>query len=78
MIKLDNVSFDYKKGNQITTLKNINLTVNKGELILLCGESGSGKTTITNPQTGRTSLIIVLVILSCIGASYLYSKRNSY
>ena len=39
---------------------------------------GSGKTTITNPQTGRTSLIIVLVILSCIGASYLYSKRNSY
>ena len=52
MIKLDNVSFDYKKGNQITTLKNINLTINEGELILLCGESGSGKTTITRLING--------------------------
>ena len=52
MIELKNVSFDYAKGNQITTLKNINLTINKGELVLLCGESGSGKTTITRLING--------------------------
>ena len=52
MISLENVYFDYGKGNQIITLKDINLTINKGELVLLCGESGSGKTTITRLING--------------------------
>ncbi len=52
MIELKNVSFDYGKGNQIITLNNINLTINNGELVLLCGESGSGKTTITRLING--------------------------
>jgi len=52
MIELKNVSFDYRKGNHSMTLKNINLTINKGELVLLCGESGSGKTTITRLING--------------------------
>ena len=52
MINLENVFFDYGKGNQIITLKDINLTINKGELVLLCGESGSGKTTITRLING--------------------------
>ncbi|MBE6493774.1 MAG: ABC transporter ATP-binding protein, partial [Methanosphaera stadtmanae] len=52
MINLNNVSFDYQTGNKVTTLQNINLNINKGELILLCGESGSGKTTITRLING--------------------------
>ncbi len=52
MIELKNVSFEYFKGNKIQTLDDINLKINEGELILLCGESGSGKTTITRLING--------------------------
>lgn len=52
MIELKNVSFNYNKENEIKTLENINININKGELILLCGESGCGKTTITRLING--------------------------
>lgn len=44
-VRFDNVSFAY---NERLTLKNINLTVKKGEVIALVGESGSGKSTLVN------------------------------
>ncbi len=44
-IEFRNVSFSY--GNE-TVLKNINLTVKRGEIIALVGESGSGKSTMVN------------------------------
>lgn len=50
MIQIDNVSFGYRPGSPI--LKNINLTVHKGECILLCGKSGCGKTTLTKLVNG--------------------------
>jgi general L-amino acid transport system ATP-binding protein len=31
-------------------LKNINLTVHKGERIIICGPSGSGKSTLIAPE----------------------------
>lgn len=46
MIELENVSFSYQNSDTLI-LKNINLHVNKGEFILLVGESGCGKTTLT-------------------------------
>lgn len=52
MIKFNNVSFRYKHSNNREILKNINLKIDKGELILFCGESGSGKTTITRLING--------------------------
>jgi len=52
MINLKNVSFNYQSGNKVNIINDINLEINKGELILLCGESGSGKTTITRLING--------------------------
>ena len=44
-IILDNVSFSYGSNN-VFALKNINLTIKKGETIALVGKSGSGKSTL--------------------------------
>lgn len=50
MIELENVGFRYK--NQGYGLHSINLSVKQGEVILLCGTSGCGKTTITRLING--------------------------
>jgi len=52
MIELKNVSFTYESGEAENSLKNINLTIQDGETILLCGESGCGKTTLTRLING--------------------------
>lgn len=44
MVELKNVSYSYSEENQ--TLKNVNIKIQDGECILLCGRSGCGKTTI--------------------------------
>jgi len=46
LIEYKNVSFSYNELEKV--LKNINLTINKGEKIALIGSSGSGKTTMVN------------------------------
>jgi ATP-binding cassette, subfamily B, bacterial MsbA len=46
-IELENVNFRYDEGKEYV-LKNINLKVNKGEVIALVGPSGGGKTTLVN------------------------------
>lgn len=43
-IKLESVDFRY--GNRELVLKDVNMTIKKGEKIALVGESGSGKTTL--------------------------------
>ncbi|MED1611269.1 ABC transporter ATP-binding protein [Bacillus paranthracis] len=44
MITLKNVQFEYQAGKPL--LKNINLTIQEGECVLITGPSGSGKTTL--------------------------------
>jgi len=51
MIKFENVSFKYK-GQDEYALKDINFEINKGEVILLCGLSGSGKSTTSRIING--------------------------
>lgn len=51
MIEIKNVSFQYQNA-EVETLKNINLNIKRGECILLCGESGSGKTAVTRLING--------------------------
>lgn len=49
ILKLENINKAYKLGeNSLHVLKNINLTVKKGEFIAILGASGSGKSTLMN------------------------------
>ena len=43
--RVENLSFVYPK-RENKALDNINITVNQGEFITLCGKSGCGKTTL--------------------------------
>ncbi len=52
MIELKNISFSYSQGAQEKGLKDINLTIDTGEVILICGESGCGKTSLTRLING--------------------------
>lgn len=52
MIEFKNVSFSYGKESSSVGIKNINLTIKTGEFVLLTGESGCGKTTITRLVNG--------------------------
>lgn len=45
MIEIKNVSYSYENAVTDGALKNVSLCIPEGQTVLLCGESGSGKTT---------------------------------
>ncbi len=64
ILKLTDICKDYVQGKEpVRVLKNINLTVERGEYLAIMGPSGSGKTTLMNiigcldvPTSGRYEL----------------------
>ncbi|WP_338691030.1 ATP-binding cassette domain-containing protein [Paraclostridium sordellii] len=53
VLKVSNLSKTfYTKDGELEVLKNINFTLNEGEILTFLGPSGSGKSTILNILTG--------------------------
>lgn len=70
IIKLVGIDKTYGSGNiQLKALNNINLTINKGELIAITGPSGSGKTTLLN---------IIGTLDKPSGGNYLLDNKSVY
>lgn len=65
LIEFKNIDFFYKTNKEI--LSNLNFAVKKGEIIGLIGESGSGKTTITD---------LLLRLFKPISGEILIDKKN--
>ena len=52
MIQLKNINFCYAGGENAGRLEQINLEIPDGQVVLLCGRSGCGKTTLTRLVNG--------------------------
>lgn len=52
MIQLKNINFCYAGGENAGRLEQINLEIPDGQVVLLCGRSGCGKTTLTRLING--------------------------
>ena len=55
MIKTENVFYKYENTIEGDALTDISVEIPKGQVVLLCGESGSGKTTYTRVVNGLLS-----------------------
>lgn len=47
-IKFDNVNFSYPSRKTVPVMKNLNLEINQGQTVAICGKTGSGKSTVMN------------------------------
>ncbi|MDU2294073.1 MAG: ABC transporter ATP-binding protein [Peptococcus niger] len=74
MIEFQNVSFSYGKEKTLGSLKNISLTIPNGQVVVFCGASGSGKTTMTRLVNG---LIPHFFEGSLTGSCRIDGKNNS-
>lgn len=52
MINLKNVDFTYNNAKTNIGVHHVNLEISKGQVVLLCGSSGCGKTTLTRMING--------------------------
>ena len=70
MIELKDISKSFRLYTQnsakITVFKDVNLTVNRGELVAFTGKSGSGKTTLMKMIYGVMYLVMFKILRSQI------------
>src|SRR5216683_2519314 len=63
-LKLDHIDKTFTRGNATTeVLKDINLTIDKGEYVSIIGHSGCGKSTLLNIVAGLTGVTTGAVLL---------------
>ena len=63
-LKLDHIDKTFTRGNATTeVLKDINLTIDKGEYVSIIGHSGCGKSTLLNIVAGLTDCTMGCVLL---------------
>ena len=60
MLKLDHIEKYFWRGSarEIHALKNISLSIEKGEYVVIVGSNGSGKSTLLNALAGTISVEI--------------------
>ena len=52
MIEFRHVSFRYRQGDEGAGLQDVDLSIPRGQVVLVCGVSGCGKTTLTRLVNG--------------------------
>ncbi|TIP99980.1 MAG: ATP-binding cassette domain-containing protein, partial [Mesorhizobium sp.] len=63
-LKLDHIDKSFARGGQLSeVLKDIRLTIDKGEFVSIIGHSGCGKSTLLNLIAGLTKVTAGAVLL---------------
>lgn len=75
ILKIDHLHKNY---DELTVLKDINLTVNKGEVVVIVGPSGCGKSTLLRCINGLEDIQDGKVILESETINPLPGKNTSY
>lgn len=63
MIKFNNVDFTYQNAQNGAGVHNITLSIPQGQVVLLCGSSGCGKTTLTRMINGLIPHFLLLKVI---------------
>lgn len=79
MIALQNVTKKYTldKGSDVMAIRDVTLTVSKGEFVIITGRSGSGKTTLLNLAGGLTRPTSGKVLLDGVNLWQLPDQQQS-
>ena len=80
MIELKNIAITFNPGtaDENTALKNIDLTINKGDFITVIGSNGAGKSTLYNVIAGTLSPTAGTISLSMNGSVRNITKDEEY